>query len=162
MAILPMQSISNNNAGTYTSYMFSRAAGARTLPCWPCSGPRQLKFGDYQLVVMILGILGMANLHLRHCPIFLLGFLDMIWMGLGLRQLFFAYSIRWKCQEQVYLLPANQLQFIPLSDFLPPDSTYRRVRNESSEFSSMINIQIPTWYICRISRQIVSMLAMVH
>ena len=36
------------------------------LPCRPCSGPRQLKFGDYQLGVMILGVLGMARLHLRH------------------------------------------------------------------------------------------------
>jgi len=44
--------------------------GVLTLPCRPCSGPRQLKFGDYQLVVTILEDLGMARLHLRHYPIY--------------------------------------------------------------------------------------------
>jgi hypothetical protein len=42
------------------SYMFPRMADALTLPCQPCSGPRQLKFGDYKLVVTILRVFGMA------------------------------------------------------------------------------------------------------
>jgi hypothetical protein len=72
MMVMPlMQSISGNKDGTYMSYKFFRTADALTLPCRPCSGPRQLKLGDYQLVVTILGlgVLGMACLHLRHYPI---------------------------------------------------------------------------------------------
>jgi len=37
-------------------------AGMLGLPCRPCSGPRQLKVGDYKLLDTILGILGMAHL----------------------------------------------------------------------------------------------------
>jgi hypothetical protein len=32
-------------------------AGMLGWPCQPCLGPRQLKFGDCQLVVVILGVL---------------------------------------------------------------------------------------------------------
>jgi len=68
-----MLSISGNNDGIYMSYMFPRMASVLTLPCRPCSGPRQLKFGNFQLVVTILGVLEMARLHLRHYPIFSTG-----------------------------------------------------------------------------------------
>jgi len=66
----PMQNISGNNDGTYTSFMSPCTAGMLGLSCRPCSGPQQLKFGDYKLVVAILGVLVMAHLHLRHCPIY--------------------------------------------------------------------------------------------
>ena len=56
----PMQSMSGNNGGTYMLYMFPLMAGMPGLPCWPCSEPWQLAFDDYQLVVAILGVLGMA------------------------------------------------------------------------------------------------------
>ena len=50
-----MQSISGNEDSTHTFYMGPLIAGKLSLPCWPCLGPCQLKFGDYQLVVAILG-----------------------------------------------------------------------------------------------------------
>jgi hypothetical protein len=67
MVVQLMQSISGDNNGTYayTSHMSPFTAGMLGLPCRPCSGPRQLKFGDYKLVVPILGVQGMAHLHLR-------------------------------------------------------------------------------------------------
>jgi hypothetical protein len=46
---------------TYTSYMILLTAGMLGLPCRPCSGPQQLKFGDYWLVVTILGLLECHN-----------------------------------------------------------------------------------------------------
>ena len=60
MVIRLMQSISGDNYGTYTSYMVHLMTGMLGMPCRPCLGPRQLKFGRYQLVVTILGVLGMA------------------------------------------------------------------------------------------------------
>ena len=49
--------------------MILLTAGMLGLPCRPCSGPQQLKFGDYWLVVTILGLFGVSQLHLRHYPI---------------------------------------------------------------------------------------------
>ncbi len=40
------------------------------LPCRPCSGPRQLKFGDYYLLVEILGVFGVSRSYLLQYPIF--------------------------------------------------------------------------------------------
>ena len=34
-------------AATYTTYMSPFTTGILGLPCRPCLGPRQLKFGDY-------------------------------------------------------------------------------------------------------------------
>jgi len=45
-------------------------AGMLSLPCRPCSGPWKLKFGDYYLVLTILGVLGMVRKHLRLRPTF--------------------------------------------------------------------------------------------
>ena len=70
MVVLPMQRINGDNDGIYTPHMSHFTAGMLGLPCRPCSGPRQLKFGDYLLVVIIMGVLGMASLHLRHYPFF--------------------------------------------------------------------------------------------
>jgi len=61
MVVLSMQSISGNNDGTCVSHVPPLTAGMLGLPCQPCLGPWQLKFGDYQLVVVILGVLGMAR-----------------------------------------------------------------------------------------------------
>jgi hypothetical protein len=47
MVVLPMQSIGGNNDGTYTLYMFPLMPRALGLACRPCSGPWQLKFGEY-------------------------------------------------------------------------------------------------------------------
>jgi hypothetical protein len=47
MAVLPMESISGNNVSTHTLYMSPFTTGMLGLPCRPCSGPWQLKFGDY-------------------------------------------------------------------------------------------------------------------
>jgi len=47
MVVPPTQSISGNNDGTYTLYMAPLMTGMLGLPCRPCWGPRQLKFGDY-------------------------------------------------------------------------------------------------------------------
>jgi hypothetical protein len=48
MVVPPMQIISGGNDGIYTLNMspFTKA-GMLGLPCRPCSGPRQLKFGDF-------------------------------------------------------------------------------------------------------------------
>jgi hypothetical protein len=70
MAVLSMPSISGNNDGTYMLYMFPLMPHALVLVCWPCSGPWQLKFGDYEFIVKISGAWGVAQLHLRHHPIF--------------------------------------------------------------------------------------------
>jgi hypothetical protein len=42
-----MQSIGGNNDGTYMFYMFPLTPHALGLACRPCSGPWQLKVGDY-------------------------------------------------------------------------------------------------------------------
>jgi hypothetical protein len=47
MVVLPMQSIGGNNDGTYTLYMFPLTPRALGLACRPCSGPWQLKLGEY-------------------------------------------------------------------------------------------------------------------
>ncbi len=47
MVVLPMQSIGGNNNGTYMLYMFSLTPRALGLACLPCSGPWQLKLGEY-------------------------------------------------------------------------------------------------------------------
>jgi hypothetical protein len=36
-----------DNDGTYTLHMVPLVTGMLGLPCRPCWGPRQLKFGDY-------------------------------------------------------------------------------------------------------------------
>jgi hypothetical protein len=62
------QSISSDNDGTYTSYMSPFTAGMLGLPCQPCSRSRQMKFGDYSLVIAILGVLDgtFASLAIPH------------------------------------------------------------------------------------------------
>jgi hypothetical protein len=55
---------------TCTLYMSPLTAGMLSLPCRPCSGPWKLKFGDYYLVLTILGVLGMVRKHLRLRPTF--------------------------------------------------------------------------------------------
>ncbi len=70
MVVLSMQSISGNNDGTYTLYMFPFMPLALGLACRPCSGPWQLKFGDHWFIVKISGVWGVARLHLRHHHIF--------------------------------------------------------------------------------------------
>ncbi len=47
MVVLPMQSIGGNNDGTYTLYMFPLMPRALGLACRPCSGPWQLRLGEY-------------------------------------------------------------------------------------------------------------------
>ncbi len=47
MVVLLIQSISNNNNDTYILYMFPLMPPALGLACRPCSGPWQLKLGDY-------------------------------------------------------------------------------------------------------------------
>jgi len=47
MVVPPMQSISDNNDGTYALHMVPLMAGMVGLPCRPCSGPQQLITGDY-------------------------------------------------------------------------------------------------------------------
>ena len=72
MVVPPMQIIGSNDDGTYASHIAPLTAGMLGLPCRPCLGLWQLKFGDYyQLVVPILGlgVIGMAHCHLRHYPI---------------------------------------------------------------------------------------------
>jgi len=70
MVIPPMQIIGGNDDGTHASHMPPLTTGLLGLPCQPCLGLRQLKFGDYyQLEVPILGVIGMAHCHLRHYPI---------------------------------------------------------------------------------------------
>jgi hypothetical protein len=41
-------------------HMVPLTAGELGLPCRPCLGPWQLKFGDYQSVITVLWVLGMA------------------------------------------------------------------------------------------------------
>ena len=53
----------NTDAEHHVVYMLG-------LPCRPCSGPWKLKFGDYYLVLTILGVLGMVRKHLRLRPTF--------------------------------------------------------------------------------------------
>jgi hypothetical protein len=48
MVVMLMQSIGGNNLTTYMLYMFPLMPHALGLACWPCSGPRQLKFGDFK------------------------------------------------------------------------------------------------------------------
>ncbi len=47
MVVLPMQSIGGNNDGTYTLYMSPLRPHALGLACRPCSGPWQLRLGEY-------------------------------------------------------------------------------------------------------------------
>jgi hypothetical protein len=70
MVVPLMQSISGGDDCTYTLYMSPLTAGMLGLPCRPCSGPWKLKFGDYYLVLTILGVLGMVRKHLRLRPTF--------------------------------------------------------------------------------------------
>jgi len=70
MVVSLMQSINGGDDCTYTLYMSPRTAGMLGLPCRPCSGPWKLKFGDYYLVLTILGVLGMVRKHLRLRPTF--------------------------------------------------------------------------------------------
>ena len=70
MVVPLMQSISGGDDCTYTLYMSPLTAGMLGLPCRPCSGPWKLKFGDYYLVLRILGVLGMVRKHLRLRPTF--------------------------------------------------------------------------------------------
>jgi hypothetical protein len=70
MVVRLMQSISGGDDCTYTLYMSPLMAGMLGLPCRPCSGPWKLKFGDYYLVLTILGVLGMVRKHLRLRPTF--------------------------------------------------------------------------------------------
>ena len=57
MVVPPMQSIGGHNNGTYTLYMSPFTADMLQLQCRPCLGPRQLKFGDYLLLFVFLGVL---------------------------------------------------------------------------------------------------------
>jgi hypothetical protein len=112
------QIVVSNLRQPWLSYCRCKASVASTMshmspftagPFWPCSGPWQLKFGDHWLVVMILGVLEMASLHLRYYPILLQGFLHLTWVGIGLGRLFFAYSICWKCREHASIFTTKKL-----------------------------------------------------
>ena len=61
MVVSLMQSISGGDDCTYTLHMSPLTAGMLGLPCRPYSGLWKLKFGDYFLVLTILGVLGMVH-----------------------------------------------------------------------------------------------------
>ena len=68
MVVPLIENISGEDGSTYVVYGLPHGWHAQfAMPA--CSGPRQLKFGDYQLVAKILGVLGMTGLHLWHYPI---------------------------------------------------------------------------------------------
>ena len=64
-----MQSISDNDNGTYALHMVPLTAGMLGLTCQPCLGPhRQLIAGDYKFRICNFGVHLLSIMHLMRCP----------------------------------------------------------------------------------------------
>ena len=78
-----------------------------------------------------------AYLALPH--LLLPGFLHLTWVGIGLGQLFFAYSIRWKCQEQPWLFTTKLL---PIGSFTPQTQKRIQIKNAGRSRRSGAEVSI--------------------